>query len=158
MLDKRNGTQQNVTTLEPTQASDITQDKRGGIFTRPFGQTDDRPDAFQVRALFVAKQTDAETSTLWQVLRRMPGVDLVADPQGIEARQFGFRTSGEVRLYDDDLQLRFRGGITISRGHRGDNPGSAAILAALDARESAVIATPVFGCALFDSALSTNSR
>jgi hypothetical protein len=117
-----------------------------------------RPDAFRIRALFVARQSDAETSPLWQALRRMSGVDLVADPQGIEARQFGFRTSGEVRLYDENLQLRFHGGVTISRGHRGDNPGSAAILTSLDARECAVIATPVFGCALFDSAWSTNLR
>lgn len=119
----------------------------------------ERPNALRVRALFVNGQDDAEASNLWQSLRRMPGVDRIVDPEGVEARAFALRTSGEVRVYDGRRTLRFRGGITISRGHQGASPGSAAILAAIDSPPAAAaVTTPVFGCALFGDATEVLRR
>jgi hypothetical protein len=45
----------------------------------------------------------------------------------------------------------FQGGITISRGHSGDNPGRSAINALLHHELSNQIKTPVFGCSLFEA-------
>jgi hypothetical protein len=91
-----------------------------------------------------------ESSELWQRTRRIAGVELHKDTAGHEARRFGARTSGESRLYDATGRLLFRGGITLARGHVGDNPGQAAILDLLARKPIAAlpIATPVFGCAL----------
>jgi hypothetical protein len=109
----------------------------------------------RVHALFVelpGLPQPAERSELWARASRIPGVDVRKDPAGAEARRFGSQTSGETRLYDGDGHLRFRGGITVSRGHVGDNPGAAAIVnfALHPASTSAPVVTPVFGCALWD--------
>ena len=79
----------------------------------------------------------------------IPGVHVRLDPNGIEAALFGSHTSGEVVVYAADGALRFSGGITGSRGHEGDNLGSAAALAAAISRPS-IPAAPVFGCRLED--------
>jgi hypothetical protein len=112
----------------------------------------ERPDSLHLHALFVNKPPEAESSELWRTLQRLPGVSLAADPLGTEARRFDLQTSGEVRLYGGaDHRLRFHGGVTLSRGHTGANPGSAAIIAAIDSsRSNTMVTTPVFGCALFD--------
>lgn len=119
----------------------------------------ERPNALHLHALFVNPPDDAEASEMWHTLRRIPGANLVVDADGTEARRFALRTSGEVRVYGADGVLRFHGGITISRGHIGANPGSAAIVAAIDApRLHDVETTPVFGCALFDHAVEARTR
>lgn len=81
--------------------------------------------------------------------RRLSGVIVVLDADGRETARFGARTSGHVLAFDADGHLRFAGGITPSRGHRGDAPGRRA-LAALLAGAPAVDAAPVFGCPLED--------
>jgi hypothetical protein len=92
----------------------------------------------------------AEESALYRRAAMLPRSRLVADPSGADARRFAFRTSGETRLYRSDGKLVFRGGITGSRGHVGDNPGRAALLAAMRTNpgEQPVSAMPVFGCSL----------
>lgn len=93
-----------------------------------------------------------EDSALWQRARRISGVTLTKDPAGVAALRFEARTSGETRLYGPDGRLLFSGGITAARGHAGDNPGQAAIITLL-AQKTPVktpIATPVFGCALWN--------
>ena len=106
------------------------------------------------RALFVQlpELPPVEKSELWQRASRIAGVQVEKDPAGVEARRFGARTSGDTRLYGLDGRLLFHGGITVSRGHVGDNPGEAAIVDLLGQRRSAgrALTTPVFGCALWE--------
>jgi len=107
----------------------------------------------QIHVLFVLPPGMAQDwveTDLWRTALQLPGVEVHRDLGGVSARRFGARTSGQVVLYARDGRLEFRGGITSSRGHAGDNSGSAAILAILGERPSAaLLSTPVFGCALF---------
>ncbi|HEX3447903.1 MAG TPA: hypothetical protein VHS97_06590, partial [Isosphaeraceae bacterium] len=77
-------------------------------------------------------------------------VHLIDDSGGEEAARFGARTSGLVALYAPDGRLHFRGGITGSRGHEGDNAGQQALLGLIQGNPSSLpCETPVFGCPLF---------
>jgi hypothetical protein len=79
---------------------------------------------------------------------KIPGVTIIDDVGGEEARRFGAVTSGDTFLYDAGGRLVFRGGITSSRGHAGDSPGKAAIESfVLEGRHESAKA-PVFGCAI----------
>lgn len=85
---------------------------------------------------------------LWRTAHSIPGLDVVTDTGGVEARRFGVKASGQMLLYDPDGHLLFAGGITPGRGHEGDNAGADAIeqLAAQQPAERTT--TPVFGCEL----------
>lgn len=113
-------------------------------------------DTVRIFAIFEnagAAAEPMEDSELWRTAGRLPGVHCVSDRDGAEARRFALKTSGEVRVYGANGALRFRGGITGSRGHVGDNPGREAALAAIRDRNQnpgTVVVTPVFGCALSD--------
>lgn len=78
----------------------------------------------------------------------IPGVTIVDDPGGMEARRFGAATSGETLLYSPKGRLLFKGGITVSRGHAGDNLGRDAIIDFLTTGQAHLSKTPVFGCSL----------
>jgi hypothetical protein len=82
----------------------------------------------------------------------IPNVRLI-DDDGKLAHRLGAETSGYVVLYDADGKLLFRGGITRSRGHEGDNTGRQAICALLAGNTDAPQGekTPVYGCPLFTS-------
>jgi len=105
--------------------------------------------------VFVAPAGSAEDwwkTDLWTSASAIPGVEVVLDPDGAESRRFRTETSGHALLYDERGRLLFNGGITVARGHAGDNAGFGAI-AALIAGETAVRRqAPVFGCALHDRA------
>jgi hypothetical protein len=109
-----------------------------------------------VRAIVVFLDTDparpAGASTLFKTAHQLPGVTLVRDRDGSELKRFDFHTSGETRLYQPDGTLVFKGGITLSRGHAGANPGRTAVIEAIRQPDKTGIATPVFGCALFSAA------
>lgn len=85
---------------------------------------------------------------LWRSAEAIPGVSVQEDTNGAEARLFGAETSGYVLLYDTQGQLLFRGGITGSRGHAGDNAGESAISSLLDGHVAGLQQTPVYGCSL----------
>jgi len=85
---------------------------------------------------------------LFEQARQIPGVNLIVDRDGADARRFGASTSGQVALYDVGGRLLFNGGITDGRGHEGDNAGLSAILDLVHDRTSSVFATPVYGCPL----------
>jgi hypothetical protein len=90
------------------------------------------------------------TPDVLQRLGTMPGVHLVDDPAGEEAAHFGARTSGQVALYAQNGRLLFRGGITGTRGHEGDNAGRRALIGLIrNNRSSYPRETPVFGCPIF---------
>jgi hypothetical protein len=90
---------------------------------------------------------------LWHRAAKIAGVSPQWDDDGKEARIFGTQTSGLVLLYDARGNLLFRGGITGSRGHTGDNYGADRLAAVLDSGHPAPDSpSPVFGCALFGTA------
>jgi hypothetical protein len=85
----------------------------------------------------------------WEDAERIPGVEVLADPDGAESVQFGAETSGHVLLFSSDGRLQFTGGITGARGHAGDNPGRAAVITLVTGGVSETRRTPVFGCPIF---------
>ena len=87
---------------------------------------------------------------LWNSAAMIPGVKTVVDRDGKEASRFQAYTSGQVVLYDRQGELRFRGGITQSRGHVGDNAGRAAIETIVNGGKPETDHTAVFGCPLFN--------
>ena len=91
-----------------------------------------------------------EKTDLWQSAASIPGVKPVIDYDGVEASRFNAETSGQTALYDAEGRLLFSGGITIARGHAGDNAGRSAILSLVDTGIAEQTETPVFGCPLFD--------
>jgi hypothetical protein len=108
-----------------------------------------------IRAYFLSDPEADEAGTrsaTRSAAAAIPGVEVVADPRGETARAFGVRTSGETLLYSPSGELVFQGGITSARGHAGDNAGVDAIVAALLGEPVRVATTPVFGCALFETA------
>ena len=93
---------------------------------------------------------DWEKTDLWQSASTIPGVKVILDGDGHEARLFHAATSGQTMLYDPRGRLLFSGGITGSRGHFGDNAGQSAIVALANAEVPDQTETLVFGCPLFD--------
>ena len=86
---------------------------------------------------------------LWRKASAIPGVSVHGDDAGLEARRFHAQTSGQTLLYGQNGLLMFEGGITISRGHSGDNPGRSVLTGLAHGVRSSRTKTPVFGCPLF---------
>ncbi|MEW4571180.1 RedB protein [Tautonia sp. JC769] len=92
----------------------------------------------------------AGQSDIWRSAEAIPGVRVVADPEGLETARFGAATSGLALLFDEHGTLRYRGGITGSRGHEGANPGRDAVVDLARSGRSDRDRMPVFGCPLFN--------
>ena len=101
---------------------------------------------------------DWERTDLWSSAAMIPGVKVRVDQEGVEARRFGSRTSGQIMLFDADGHLLFSGGITAARGHAGDNDGRNAILSLLTVGSSEQKGTPVFGCPLFSESSNVETK
>jgi hypothetical protein len=97
--------------------------------------------------------SDWTNTDLWRSAAAIPGVAVHVDENGAETHRFQGETSGQTVLYAPSGQLLFQGGITIARGHEGDNRGVDTIESLLLHKGSPPIGanTPVFGCALFGS-------
>jgi hypothetical protein len=87
----------------------------------------------------------------------IPGVTVQDDVNDAVARKFGAETSGYVLLYNPRGQLLFRGGITGSRGHAGDNVGESAIISLALGKSASVTQTPVYGCSLLSESNYQNT-
>src|SRR2546423_5789196 len=92
----------------------------------------------------------------WREAAAIPYVTVHCDEAGREAQLFRAETSGDTVLYDAKGNLLFHGGITISRGHSGDNPGRSLLQTlvldqAAQQTQNPVLHTPVFGCSLFEA-------
>jgi hypothetical protein len=85
---------------------------------------------------------------LWSTASTIPGVKILIDREGVEASHFGAFTSGQVALYDQKGCLVYSGGITGARGHRGDNPGEQAVIAAVNQGARSLRQSSVYGCPL----------
>ena len=92
-----------------------------------------------------------EQSGTWEQAKRIPGVTVVRDDDGAEARRFGVQTSGQTLLYDARGHLLYSGGTTGSRGKAGENAGRADLVALVDGARRPRATRPVFGCPLFAS-------
>jgi len=108
-----------------------------------------RPKAFVVFIHPPGVSGQWEQTALWRAASQISEVTAVRDDDGLEAKRFGSYTSGQTLLYDAAGRLRFSGGTTIGRGHVGENPGVASLLAILDGSNPHRTTTPVFGCSLF---------
>jgi hypothetical protein len=81
-------------------------------------------------------------------LTTIPDGHVVNDPGGREAARFGAETSGHVVFYTPDGSLRFRGWITVARGHEGDNRGKETVLSPIAGSRPSTSQHPVYGCPL----------
>jgi hypothetical protein len=111
----------------------------------------------KVRAyvLFLKPQNsgnDWDDTDLRQSAAEIPGVSVLTDVDGVEARRFGAETSGHTLLFDSTGLLLFSGGITESRGHAGSNAGESAIVSLVNKHSADRRSTLVFGCSLIGHA------
>ncbi|MFT4540413.1 MAG: hypothetical protein ACI835_002864 [Planctomycetota bacterium] len=83
---------------------------------------------------------------LWEHASSIRGVTAHLDVDGLESKHFGAFTSGHALLYAASGELTFSGGITVSRGHEGDNPGRSAIADQVLQGTRGYVRGPVFGC------------
>jgi hypothetical protein len=95
-----------------------------------------------------------ESSDLAKSAAEIQNVSVRVDRSGREAKLFGALTSGQTYLYSPTGELQFSGGITASRGHYGDNLGSAEIerltLAGNSDQAEEPRSSKVYGCELHD--------
>ena len=75
-------------------------------------------------------------------------VPVIADPAGRLGTLLGAHTSGHVVFTDAQGTVRFHGGITLARAHRGRSPAQDAILAQLAGHRAQLTEAPVYGCSL----------
>lgn len=111
----------------------------------------DRPVApCDVLLLQYEPERDAEGWAPARPHRLLDGAEMrvVPDRGGRIAATLGALTSGHVVFVDAGGVVRYAGGLTPSRGHRGRTVGHDAILAALAGREPVSAQAPVYGCAL----------
>jgi len=110
------------------------------------------PDQVDARVLFFKPagfSVGWEKTDLWTSAEAIPGVEVVSDEEGSEAKRFHATTSGYSLLYNSQGQLLFSGGITGSRGHSGDNAGRSAVESFLmNDQIDQTQQTFVFGCPL----------
>ena len=112
------------------------------------------PDQLNTHIVFLKPEgtvTNWEKTDLWRQATSTPQVTVHTDYAGAEARRFHAETSGQSLLYDRNGSLQFQGGITLGRGHAGDNPGRDALEEILQHGSSSQTTTPVFGCSLFET-------
>jgi hypothetical protein len=76
----------------------------------------------------------------------LPNARLVRDSGGVETTLFGARISGTVLLFDSDGNRLYAGGVTMSRGHAGDNVGLQAVTGLLVDHDANVSSIPPLGC------------
>jgi hypothetical protein len=77
---------------------------------------------------------------------RLPNTRLVRDPGGVETELFGARVSGTVLLFDPAGKRLYAGGVTMARGHAGDNVGLQAVTELLVDHHADVAPIPPLGC------------
>jgi hypothetical protein len=106
---------------------------------------------FNSTILFVKPPTagdDWEKTDTWHIASAMQGVNVMVDVAGTETQIFDSHTSGQVMLYGVDGDLLFTGGITVARGHIGDNEGLKTLIEVLSGTSTEHGEAAVFGCPL----------
>lgn len=100
---------------------------------------------------------DWTNTSLYRQALSIPGVSVHCDEGGVEAARFHAETSGQTVLYDGSGKLLFHGGITLSRGHAGDNPAREELVRLLAEGSVSPLRTRVYGCPLFGKCSLTNA-
>src|SRR6185295_8232539 len=87
------------------------------------------PGTAEVTVLLYKPSSESDEWVRGTLLDRCRGLrcKIRIDEGGLLAASLGCLTSGSVVVYDAHGQLRYQGGITISRGHEGDNAGERAV-------------------------------
>lgn len=80
------------------------------------------------------------------------------DADGKLAERFAATTLGAIVVYDATGDLQYQGGITVARGHEGDNRGKAAIFAVAHDKATEAVEYPVYGCPLRSPVATEQSR
>ncbi len=106
---------------------------------------------------------DWYNGSLSKFIAATPNLSVIIDTDAHEAELFGIRTSGHAMLYDLHGRLQFSGGLTVSRGHEGDNVGCAAIDRLVNEPDYASsltspLETQVFGCPATSVTVATCSE
>jgi hypothetical protein len=110
-------------------------------------------EKMETHVLFFKPEGFPETwvkSDLWDSAKILPDTDVKIDNAGLESNIFHAEVSGYTLLYDESGKLVFHGGITVARGHMGENQGKDAVLAIVNKKKPNVFQTPVFGCSLLN--------
>ena len=88
-------------------------------------------------------------SPLYKITKELNFQSLI-DKNSHESKLFEAKTSGLVLIFNKDKKLMFRGGITDSRGHEGDNKGAQKALTILQSISSQSLEEFfVFGCEIY---------
>lgn len=98
--------------------------------------------------VFLVYGGDVALGDTYERAAELPWTQRFVDRDGREAARFGARTSGQLVVYDAGDTLQFAGGITMARGHAGDNVGRRAVERLLRAPVARATRNPVFGCEL----------
>ncbi|HBJ36692.1 MAG TPA: hypothetical protein DDZ51_18435 [Planctomycetaceae bacterium] len=83
-----------------------------------------------------------------ETLATHPLVTRIDDIEDSITNRFGASTSGDCFLYSTNGNLMFRGGVTASRGHLGDNAGLQLVVDRINDPFKPYESFPVFGCPL----------
>jgi hypothetical protein len=105
-----------------------------------------------VKVIFLQPPGEADSwvhTGLWHAASELPGTEIISDLDSRETKLFRAAVSGETFVYDASGHLRFHGGITVARGHLGDNAGCSAIECYANTGTIPLSRTPAFGCPLF---------
>jgi hypothetical protein len=106
---------------------------------------------FATQIVFVRPVDSGESwdkTDLCRLAERIPAAAASSDVGGAEASRFGATTSGHAMLFSPDGRLLFQGGMTVSRGHEGDNAGRTALTSLINNGQANCTQTAVFGCPL----------
>lgn len=122
-----------------------------GELERLLAEISDQPNVQIVFVKPMGTAPDWARTDLWRSALSVRGVKVYLDNGGLEGQRFHAQTSGQTLLYDREGKLQFQGGVTIARGHAGDNPGRTALRELLRGGHASQIQTPAFGCSLFDT-------
>lgn len=112
-----------------------------------------RGSKLKIYVLFLSPDSvpaDWNKKDLFISAQAIPGVIVLKDAEGREAKKFNSVTSGQTLVYSPQKDLLFAGGITPARGQIGDNFGLDTIIKTLDGRAPILKAPPVFGCPLIN--------
>ena len=110
-----------------------------------------RPDRLLLVVVVVGTsgpKDDPGASSNARLAASISGSRVVFDASGREAARFGAQTSGQTFAFSPFGESIFRGGVTIARGHYGENRGLDVLTAIAEGRPVPKASTPVFGCAL----------
>lgn len=116
--------------------------------------------AFEAQVWFIkpaGTDSDWTNTSLYRQASSIPGVSVHCDEDGTETARFHVETSGQTVLYNASGKLLFHGGITISRGHAGDNPAQEELVRLLRYGSAIPSRTQVYGCPLFGQCTLTNA-